>query len=195
MLLSGALVELYAAPGAGKTFTALDWVLSIAAGVPWLGHATLQAQVFYIYTEGQTGLRQRMNAWFAEHGKHLRPVIAKNFLAMHEPLNMRNPREVKKFIHDLREEGFRPAVIVIDTLNKCFGSGDESRTQDMTEFVGGSKRFGKRFPTRRCWSYTIQGRTRSAATAGQRALRGSQDAALPRAARQNRQAHARNDQV
>ncbi len=45
VLPEGGLVELYGPPGAGKSFLSLDWGLSVAAGVPWLGRSLSQADV------------------------------------------------------------------------------------------------------------------------------------------------------
>ena len=49
------LVVLYGEPRAGKSFVALDWGLSVATGVPWLGHEVRSGEVVYIYAEGTRG--------------------------------------------------------------------------------------------------------------------------------------------
>jgi hypothetical protein len=63
------LVVLYGEPAAGKSFLALDWALSIATGVPWLGREVKQGEVVYVYAEGVRGLTQRVTAWLQEQGK------------------------------------------------------------------------------------------------------------------------------
>ena len=40
---TGGLVELYGAPGSGKSWIALDWAFHIALGMPWQGLRTKQA--------------------------------------------------------------------------------------------------------------------------------------------------------
>jgi len=42
------LVVLYGDPAAGKSFLALDWGLSVATGVPSLGHEVKKGEVVYI---------------------------------------------------------------------------------------------------------------------------------------------------
>jgi RecA-family ATPase len=61
------LVVLYGDPAAGKSFLALDWGLSVATGVPALGHEVKKGEVVYIYGEGIRGLRQRAEARLKEH--------------------------------------------------------------------------------------------------------------------------------
>jgi hypothetical protein len=46
------LVVLYGEPGAGKSFVALDWGLSVATGAPWLGREVKQGEVVYIGRAG-----------------------------------------------------------------------------------------------------------------------------------------------
>jgi hypothetical protein len=61
--------NIFAPSGAGKSFIALDWALSIASGVPWLGRATLQAPALYMVGEGNYGTQNRISAWLNEKGK------------------------------------------------------------------------------------------------------------------------------
>ncbi len=45
LLPEGGLAELYGKPGVGKSFLSLDWGLSVAADMPWLGRPLSQAEV------------------------------------------------------------------------------------------------------------------------------------------------------
>lgn len=65
---SHALVEVFGAPESGKSLLAIDWGLSIAAGIPWRGHKTQQGSVFYIAGEGHNGLSRRFSAWSVNNG-------------------------------------------------------------------------------------------------------------------------------
>ncbi len=67
LLPEGGLAELYGKPGVGKSFLSLDWALSLAAGVPWLGRPLNQADVVYVSAEGGRGLKKRIAAWRTEH--------------------------------------------------------------------------------------------------------------------------------
>jgi AAA domain len=58
-----ALVVLYGEPGIGKTFLALDWAMSVAAGRTWLGRTVQQGHVLYLAFEGSAGFGPRLRAW------------------------------------------------------------------------------------------------------------------------------------
>ncbi len=57
------LVELFGPSGHMKTFTGLDFGLSVAAGIPWHGATVCQGGVAYIAPEGRRGIRSRVQAW------------------------------------------------------------------------------------------------------------------------------------
>src|SRR5215472_4038302 len=139
------LANLYAAPETGKTFLALDWALCLSTGTQWLTHAVRPARVLYVYTENPRGLPKRLEAWFAEHGEHLRPLAAANFRVVTKRVNLRDGRERAHFIRAHCE--FQPQLIVIDTLANCFGrGGNENHTPDMNEFVAGCEELCEWFP-------------------------------------------------
>jgi RecA-family ATPase len=138
------LAVLYGEPEAGKTLLGLDWALCSATGTPWQGHAVTPGRDFYVYTESTQRLSVRVDAWLAEHGEHLRELANANFLPLLRPVNMLDKREVRHLIQVLRE--FQPDFIVIDTLVRCFGGGNENSTQDMSQFVDGCEALREAFP-------------------------------------------------
>ncbi|WP_426765441.1 AAA family ATPase, partial [Pseudomonas aeruginosa] len=52
ILGEGGLSVLYGAPGAGKSFLALDLGYAVATGQPWMGRDTRQGPVIYAAGEG-----------------------------------------------------------------------------------------------------------------------------------------------
>jgi AAA domain len=60
-------VNLYRPPKSGKSFIALDWGLSIAIGVPWLGHEVRTGPVVYVYAETPSDLKARVPPWCMAH--------------------------------------------------------------------------------------------------------------------------------
>lgn len=125
---------IYGEPRIGKTFIALDWALSLASGTEWLGNRIHCGEVVYIYAEGVRGLKQRCDAWLAERGIDGFP---ENFRAIPCPVNMLDGTDRSYLVTAINEAGVRPCLIVIDTLARCFGTGDENQTKDMTTFVAG----------------------------------------------------------
>jgi hypothetical protein len=119
------LVVLYGEPTAGKSFLALDWGLSVATGVAWLGHKVKQGEVVYIYAEGVRALAGRANAWLQEHGK----TEALLFRAVPGAVSIPDPRELSEFVKAVRSVSENPRLIIIDTLARNFGEGNESLAQ------------------------------------------------------------------
>jgi hypothetical protein len=132
-----SLVELFGEFASCKSFLALDWAFCIAAGKPWLGRKVQQGHVVYIYAEGTQGLRKRGLAWCKENGLDDFP---EGFHAIPRPIDMRDPEALDHIALAIKlalPKGKKPSLIVIDTLNRCFGGGDENSTQDMSGFING----------------------------------------------------------
>lgn len=133
----GGLVGLYAPPGVGKTFVAIDMAMSIAAGLPWHGHPVKQGPVLYISAEGGTGIGKRVSAWL-----RVRRVLDDAPVAwLTESLPVHADSDsVDDLMHRIIDETDQvPDLIVIDTLARCF-DGDENQQEDMGRFIGGVDR-------------------------------------------------------
>lgn len=146
---------LFGPPGEGKSFVALDWALSISAGIPWLGeYPVQQGHVIYIAAEGGQGIKKRVAAWMSHKGFEKLPNITW-FL---EPLNLHEEDAVETFMTELRKRFSTEAIyhedgtitvvpyvcirlIVIDTLSRSFGGEDENTSTAMTTFIGEVERF------------------------------------------------------
>lgn len=133
---SKALVEVFGAPESGKSLLAIDWGLSVAAGVPWCGHKTQQGAVFYIAGEGHNGLSRRFSAW----GKH--NAVDQKALPFYPSLqpaafyNKQSAIDVERSIASMaKENGAIPRLVIVDTLARNFGGGNENSTEDMSLFV------------------------------------------------------------
>lgn len=125
-------VGLYGAPASGKSFIALDWAMCISEGRPWLGtYRTTQTPVVYVAAEGGRGIQQRVAAWMRHYG--YRDLGAMYFLL--NPLYVREEGVVEEFIDHLIDIDVRPGLIVLDTLSRSFGGGEENASADMGEFV------------------------------------------------------------
>lgn len=131
-----SLALVYGAPGGGKSFFSVDVACSIATGQPWMGHKVHAGPVFYIAGEGHNGLARRFRAWEVARDVPLKPgQIYKSGEAMHV-LDEASVANVSAQIADLCERtGQAPAMVVIDTLARNFGPGDENSTEDMSKFV------------------------------------------------------------
>ena len=133
ILPQAALAELYGQPGVGKSFLALDWALSVAAGVAWQGRALKQGDTVYVSAEGSSGITKRITAWRAKHSD----ADPGRFWVIPKPVNMLNEDDVKTLAQTIKDKGCEPRLVVIDTLARCFGNGDENAAKDMNAFVRG----------------------------------------------------------
>ncbi len=125
-------VGLYGPPSSGKSFVALDWAMCISEGKPWLDrYPTKQAPVVYVAAEGGRGIQQRVRAWMLHHGYARLPAIY--FLL--NPLYVREEGTVEAFLDDLDDKDIWPGLLVLDTLSRSFGGGEENASADMGEFV------------------------------------------------------------
>jgi 5S rRNA maturation endonuclease (ribonuclease M5) len=131
-----SLAVVYGPPGGGKSFFAVDITCSIATGAPWFSNKVKQGPVFYIAGEGLNGLSRRFRAW--EMGREMklpRGSVFKSGGAM-QILDEENVRQVSDMIADqVAINGEVPGAIVIDTLARNFGAGDENSTEDMSKFI------------------------------------------------------------
>lgn len=119
--------------GSGKTFIALDWGLSIAAGIPWGGkHKVKQGTVLYVFGEGKSGVKQRINAWFDHYGVDPEGVP---FMAVDMPLQLASMDDLNKFIEDVNaqstDEDDSIQLIIFDTLARCIVGVDENTAVGM----------------------------------------------------------------
>jgi hypothetical protein len=139
-----SIVELFGEYASCKSFLTLDWALSIASGKPWLGRKVQQGHVIYVYAEGTQGLRKRSLAWCKEHGLDDFP---EKFHAIPRAVNIRNPDDLDYLALAIKLElnGEKPSLIVLDTLNRCFGGGEENSNKDMSEFLASSDKLKEEF--------------------------------------------------
>ena len=130
-LIPGFLVErklhyLYAAPGSGKTFLGLDWLLCLSMGMDWLGRQVKErVHTVYIFGEDATGAKLRILAWCKEHG--VSPAdLATHFHPIDEPVIMTQPGKADALVRRIRKElGDAPlAMIAYDTMSTCSGDVD-----------------------------------------------------------------------
>jgi hypothetical protein len=141
ILPTACLGVLYGEPGAGKSFLALDWANHIAAGQQWFGRDVRGGNVIYVCAEGATGLKLRVRAWRTTHSGALNRL---HFVT--RAVNMLDKSEAGELIDAVRSVAPPPCLIIIDTLARCFGGGDENAGKDMNAFVTCADSFREAFP-------------------------------------------------
>jgi hypothetical protein len=133
----GAFTALYGPPGSFKSFIALDIAEAIATGRTWMGNeVTESGAVLYIAGEGFGGVGARIKACKQHHQTEDGAPI---YVIRHQ-LNLRSSVEdfnaLMIAIETLvMETGMDFKLIVVDTLARAFGGGDENSASDMMQFV------------------------------------------------------------
>jgi len=122
-------------PGCGKSFIAADIALSVATGEPFHGRPTKQGAVFFIAGEGHSGLARRFHAWARHRGRGLDgvPMFKSNKAAQF--LDAASAQAVADAVDALVSAHGVPHMIIVDTLARNFGPGDENSTSEMGAFV------------------------------------------------------------
>lgn len=147
---AGTCCVLYGASRAGKSFIGRDLALAISHGQPWAGHATRQGPVIYIAAEGGSGLRDRFRGWYNFHqGDDDTPLAILD--ERPDLVSALTDGDLGRLVVTVRalvrQWGVPPAAIFIDTLAKCFGSGEENSARDMGRFVANCETLSRLFRT------------------------------------------------
>ncbi|MGE0117657.1 MAG: helicase RepA family protein [Dongiaceae bacterium] len=143
-LVKGLLGENSAAvivgcPGTAKTFLALDLSLHVAIGWPWMDRAVLPSAVLYVAAEGQRGVMKRIAAFRRRH-KVAGDVAPPPFTVIPAPVDLvtdgAGAGQVINAARYVSAKCGRPVgIVVIDTLARCFGGGNENAPEDMNKFL------------------------------------------------------------
>ena len=122
---------LFGPSGVGKSFVTLGVALSVASGVPWLGHRVEQRHVVYIAAEGVDGMKKRLEAWMALHPTA--DLTRMRFVT--SAVNLLDADQVGKVDQALDTLPERPGLIVVDTLARSMVGGDENSARDVGVFI------------------------------------------------------------
>jgi hypothetical protein len=119
-------------PASGKGLVAIDFMLSIATGLPLRGNiAVIQGPVLYLAAEGWPGIPQRCNAWLAAH-KLTAADIPFTILPASPQLNVAG--DTQRVLATIERQPVCPVAVVIDTLSRTL-SGSDSEAKDMNPYL------------------------------------------------------------
>lgn len=174
VLVENAFGLIYGLPGCYKTFLALDMALSLAHGKPFLGTFPVdETPIAYITPEGTAGLKKRLRAWMDKHGVS----TLRNTRFNRHAFRLNEPEEVEAVITKVVATETRPRVLIIDTLARNFGGGDENSTRDMNAFVNNVMEIASRLDLA-CIVVHHAGKDTSKGPRGSIALMGAVDLAI-----------------
>lgn len=124
---SDSIGMIHGPSSSGKTTIMLDMLLSASSGMPdWLGNRIKRPiDVVYLCGEGLVGVKRRIRAWKS----HRDAENLGNFAVYPLPLDLDTPIGIHEIQSQIETLGWKPDIIVIDTVNR-YMSGDENSAQD-----------------------------------------------------------------
>jgi hypothetical protein len=126
-----AVIELYGKENVGKTFLTVDWMASVATGLPWLGRTVRQGRVLYVVGEGAPGLGPRFRAWKQDRAFTSDMPVG----TITAPVHLLNHPHEAALLNAIGTLEPQPRLIVIDTLARAMTGFEENSAKDMGLFV------------------------------------------------------------
>lgn len=136
VLESGVFAQAFGPPGCCKSFFGFNVAFCVVTGIPFHGKKINKpGPVSCILGEGFSGIARRIKALEIRHGISLedQPLLVSTApAALTDPASLAH---VIATINAAAEQYGPPVLIIIDTLARNFGPGDENSTKDMSAFV------------------------------------------------------------
>lgn len=122
-------------PGTGKSVIVTDMACHVAAGRDWHGRRVRQGLVIYVAAERKKLTERRMMAFRKEYGVEDVPLLVIGG-RLDFTKDLKDARELIAEIKNAETEtGLECVWIIIDTLTRVFGAGDQNASKDMSRFV------------------------------------------------------------
>ena len=146
LIETDTLGMIFGDPACGKSFVAVDLALCVASGTPFHDRPVKQGSVFFIAGEGHNGLARRFHAWSKDRGVPLGGVPLFKSERAAQFLDAASAAAVAQAVDQMADQFGQPSLIVIDTVARNFGSGDENSTSDMGNFIAAIDDLKARYP-------------------------------------------------
>jgi AAA domain len=135
VLGAGEFSLFVAKPGMGKSVLVGDIGMHIAAGIDWHGKKVKQGLVVFFAAERKKITERRVAAWRKKHGVSGIPfVIVGGKLDL--TTGLIDAKTLAATIKGLEQKlGFKCVLIILDTVTRTFGPGDQHQSRDMQRYV------------------------------------------------------------
>lgn len=176
ILPASGLAVAFGEPGCGKSFAVLDASLHVASGKDYAGRRVRQSGVVYVAAEAGMSFRRRVVA----ARQHLAMTGKEPFALIAAAPNLgTQDGDVADLLRCITQQagdmGWKPGLIVIDTLARVMAGGDENSATDMGRFVANCGKLAERLG---CLVLAVHhvGKNVDAGMRGSSALHGAADA-------------------
>lgn len=132
LLGDGALSVVYGQPGQMKSFVAIDIALHVSTGREWHGHPVEEGGALYIAFEGAGSIADRLEAHRSHYDLDRKDA---QLLILPQGIDMSRPDEFFERNVRMVAEHRGLKLIVVDTLNRAMGGGNENSPDDMGRFL------------------------------------------------------------
>lgn len=122
-------------PGSGKSVILTDLACHVAAGMEWMGRRVRQGLVVYVAAERKALTERRMIAFRKRHA--LTGSVPLLVLGGKIDLtsSTADAAALAAVVRGAAECGHAPAWIILDTLTRTFGPGDQNTSKDMGRYI------------------------------------------------------------
>ena len=136
MIKQQSLVMFGGMPSGGKTYLAIELMLSVASGKPFLGQRSVkQGDAVFVACEGRDSVLRRISAW--SRLKNDSTYVKGAYISSRE-IVVTAPEEadisVEQYAREMEAQGINPRIFFIDTMNYSLGSAKENDANDMTQY-------------------------------------------------------------
>lgn len=131
------LALLFGDPGTYKSFLAIAFGCCVASGKDFFGHKVKQGTVIFIAGEGMNGLARRFKAWSIRNKVDLKDMPLFISATPTGLCDSERVQHVLDAVADIAAKRGAPVLVVVDTVARNYGPGDENSTRDMVGFISG----------------------------------------------------------
>jgi len=135
VLGAGEFSLFVAKPGTAKSVLVADMGMHIAAGRDWHGRKVKQGLVVFFAAERKRLTERRVAAWSKKHGvKNIPFVVIGGKLDLTSTII--DATSLARTIGEAEAKcGHKCSLIILDTVTRTFGSGDQHQSRDMQKYV------------------------------------------------------------
>ena len=133
--------------GAGKSWHVLDLSVCLSSGIKFHGETVQKTNVYYVAGEGNFGIDDRLLGFY----NHYEKDFEVDFDALQVTewaaafMDESSTQEICDDIQQFQDERGEVGLIVIDTLHRNLGNGNESSSQDMGHFISEMTKLSDKF--------------------------------------------------
>lgn len=114
---------------------------ALAHGLEWMDRETRKGVTLYVAGEGGNAIQKRLRAFNLHHGVGPSP----DFFMLPESIGLVEASQADDLIEAIQAVGITPTFVVLDTLARTLGPGDENSAEDVGKYISAAGRLQAEF--------------------------------------------------